>query len=89
VWRISAIFVSGVPIYFIASKFLLKRFCYKYNKPTWMDVCEMFIVLITIIMAFLYIFARIVLLVLPFAALRALPPDAYVQLNWVSFLPHI
>jgi len=89
VWRISAIFVSGVPIYFIASKFLLERFCYKYNKPTWMDVCEMFIVLITIIMAFLYIFARIVLLVLPFAALRALPPGAYVQLNWVNFLPHI
>jgi hypothetical protein len=40
-------------------------------------------------MMFLYIIARIVLLVLPFVALRALPPGAYVQLNWVSFLPHI
>ena len=89
VWRISAIFVSGVPIYFIASKFLLEMFCNKYNKPTWMDICEMFIALITIIIAFLYIIARIVLLVLPFAALRALPPGAYVQLNWAGFLPHI
>jgi hypothetical protein len=40
-------------------------------------------------MMFLYIIARIILLVLPFVALRALPPGAYVQLNWVSFLPHI
>jgi len=54
-----------------------------------MDICEMIIALITIGMAFLYIIARIVLLILPFAALRALPPSAYVQLNWAGFLPHI
>jgi len=40
-------------------------------------------------MACLYIVGRIALLVLPFMALRALLPDAYVQLDGVSFLPHI
>jgi len=37
----------------------------------------------------LYIIARITLLILCFAGLRALSPGAYVQINWVSFLPHI
>jgi hypothetical protein len=37
----------------------------------------------------LYLFARLALLVLPFIALRALPPGAYAQVNWISFLPHI
>jgi hypothetical protein len=36
----------------------------------------------------LYLTSRIALLILPFVALRALPPGAYVELNWVSFLPH-
>jgi len=40
-------------------------------------------------MAFFYIIARIVLLILPFAAVRALPRGVYVQLNWAGFLPHI
>ena len=48
-----------------------------------------FMLLICVVVMFLYIVARIVLLVLPFVALRALPPGAYVQLDWISFLPHI
>jgi len=54
-----------------------------------MKLCEAFAASTWIAMAFLYIIARIILLILPFVALRALPPGAYVQLNWVSFLPHI
>jgi len=41
------------------------------------------------VIKFLYLIARIVLFVLPFMELRALPNGEYVQLNWVSFLPHI
>jgi hypothetical protein len=74
VWRISAILVSSLPI-------------------SWLAVArakiENFKVLIMIVIISLYIIARMVLLVLPFVALRALPPGAYVQLDWVSFLPHI
>jgi len=85
-WRISAILVLGVPVFFIASGCLWPN---KENKPTWMKLYEVLMFLIVIIMIFLYFLARIVLLVLPFVALRALPPGVYIQLNWVSFLPHI
>jgi hypothetical protein len=53
------------------------------------DLYEGFLLFIVMSMLCLYIIARIALLVLPFMALRALPPGAYVQLDWVSFLPHI
>ena len=85
VWRMSAILILGVPIYFA----IFSLFPHKGNNATWMKVNMLTSDLICTIMTFLYIAARIVLLVLPFVLLRALPPGAYVQLNWVSFLPHI
>ena len=89
VWRISAILVSGVPISIIAVGFFFETFGYKGNNSTWMKVNDSFLGFISITLMPLYIIARMVLLVLPFVALRALPPGAYVQLDWVSFLPHI
>ena len=87
VWRISAILVVGVPIsiFFWA---WLTSISDNWHNTCW-KLCEIFTGTIYIIMMFLYIIARIILLVLPFVALRALPPGAYVQINWVSFLPHI
>jgi len=87
--RISAILVSGLPISWLAFTLLFDRFDPNKNKPIWKNLYEGFIVWSWTVMTFLYIIARIVLLVLPFVALRALPPGAYVQLDWVSFLPHI
>ena len=88
VWRIAAILVSGMPISLVAVGFFA-IFCGKLNNPTWKKLYKDFLGLVGIVMLFLYIFARIILLVLPFVALRALPPGAYVQINWVGFLPHI
>ena len=88
-WRISAILVSALPISLISGALLSPTFADDENKPIWMKLYKEFMILILILMSFLYIIARIILLVLPFVALRALPPGAYVQLNWVSFLPHI
>jgi len=88
VWRISAILISGVPISFLTLVFLHTTF-FDENNATGMQLYSALIILIASGMMFLYIIARIVLLLLPFVALRALPPGAYVQLNWVSFLPHI
>jgi len=89
VWRISATIISGVPIFWASLGLHLGRLDDKKNKPTWMNIYLNFMFLIFIVMNIFYIISRIVLLVLPFMALRALPPGAYVQLNWVSFLPHI
>ena len=88
-WRISAILVSGLPIVMIAFSGLLTLFDENEHKTTGMELYEAILAFILISMASLYIFARIALLVLPFVALRALAPGAYVQLDWISFLPHI
>jgi len=88
-WRISAILVSGLPISILIFSFLLTIFDKKETKTTGMNLYEDSISFILMSMACLYIVARIALLVLPFVALRALLPGAYVQLDWVSFLPHI
>jgi hypothetical protein len=36
-----------------------------------------------------YVFARILLLVLPFVSLRSLTPEAYQTVRWTTFIPHI
>ena len=79
VWRISAILVLGLPIPYLALGYLLNP---EENKVTWLGWTIVGILC-------LYTIARIILLILPLIALRAIPPGAYVQINWVSFLPHI
>ena len=89
VWRISAILVAGFPIAIIPFSGLLTIFDKKEVKTTGMELYEDIISFILGLMSCLYIIARIALLVLPFMELRALLPGAYVQLDWISFLPHI
>ena len=88
-WRISAILVSGLPIAIIAFSSLTTIFDKKEHKTTGMRLCEDILTCVLMSMACLYIVARVALLVLPFVELRALVPGAYVELDWVSFLPHI
>ena len=85
-WRISSVFLSGVPIFALSLGSLLSD---SENEETELKLYDYFLVLIIVILVSLYSIARIVLLVLPFVALRALPPGAYVQVDWISFLPHI
>ncbi|KAF7370047.1 hypothetical protein MSAN_00634700 [Mycena sanguinolenta] len=37
----------------------------------------------------IYVTARVILIVLPFASLRSLPPSAFVDVNWSTYIPHI
>ena len=80
-WRISAVLVLGLPIPYVAVVDLGDIF-YKRNRMA------LYTTILVAILS-LYIMARITLLILPFAGLRALPPSAYAQINWVDFLPHI
>jgi len=88
VWRISAILVSGLPIPIVLFA-LGFDVTVEENRTVWRKPGNICFGLLLILSISLYLIARIVLLVLPFMALRALAPDAYVQLDWVSFLPHI
>ncbi|KAJ7608727.1 hypothetical protein FB45DRAFT_805901 [Roridomyces roridus] len=42
-----------------------------------------------VLFASLYPVARLFLLVLPFTALRSLPPSAFVDVDWDSYIPHL
>ncbi|KAJ7620321.1 hypothetical protein FB45DRAFT_839551 [Roridomyces roridus] len=37
----------------------------------------------------LYVLARLFLIALPLAELRSLPPSAYMDVNWATYIPHI
>jgi hypothetical protein len=90
VWRISAIVVSTLPISFILCAFIIKVLYAEESNAIWKKFClKFFALLLVVLIAPLYLIARTALFVLPFIALRALPLGAYVQLDWVSFLPHI
>lgn len=89
-WRISAILVSASPISIAVVSVVFTIFDFKEeNESTWMELYSALMLLTFFITSCLYITARIILLILPFWALRALPPGAYVELNWISFIPHI
>jgi hypothetical protein len=80
-WRISAIIISVVPP-LLLSLFTVGR----------MGIVKELSVIFAILresLACVYIMSRIALLVLPLIALRALPPGAYVDLDWATAIPHI
>ena len=89
VWRISAILVSTLPICITILMFLWMVFENEEHETTWSILYSNVMKLIMGPMTCSYIIARIILLVLPFAALHTLPTSAYDQIDWVGFLPHI
>jgi hypothetical protein len=88
-WRISAILVSGVPISLTTLTGITIALESKTPTAIVEKIYRFFVMFAYVAMVCVYIIARITLLILPFTALHALPPGAYVQLNWVDFLPHI
>ncbi|KAH9487385.1 hypothetical protein JR316_0001460 [Psilocybe cubensis] len=93
-WRVSSVLVSGIPL---AVSFLSVltaststkedgKDVYSSSVIEWIDNITIVILVLSVLT---YIAARGVLLVLPIIALRALPPGAYVDLNWTVYLPHI
>lgn len=82
-WRVSSITVAAVPVVFIAEA----AFIVKVKPPAWYNHLTWYVVLPLGI--FTYIAARLMLLVLPFWSLRSLPPNAYEDVWWTTYLPHI
>lgn len=80
-WRISAAVVSGLPIFISLINMLMVE-----PYRVLHDKCYLALFVAAM---FLYFVARIMLLVLPCITLRALPPTAFDDIQWVSFLPHM
>ncbi|KAJ6604702.1 hypothetical protein DFH09DRAFT_1123552 [Mycena vulgaris] len=78
IWRICSLCVAVIPL-------LLLRI---FQAGHVLDSVSVFnIALVSIIP--IYIVARIFLVVLPFMALRSLPPGALVDVDWTSYIPHL
>jgi len=81
-WRISAAVVSGAPILFFLV-FLLTKVAPRVPIP---NICYM---ILFVAIGVVFLILRIMLLVLSFITLRALPPMAFVEVHWESFFPHM
>jgi hypothetical protein len=47
------------------------------------------IIIGVIVPILMYVIARLVLIILPLFALRALPSGAFMDLNWSTYIPHL
>jgi hypothetical protein len=94
VWRLSAASVSAGPVLIFLLVWIFDIFGRQFGKSTAfqrkLGVVGMFAVFpLVVVLVVIYAAAKIALLVLPFTALRALPPAAFVDIRWTSFLPHL
>ena len=94
VWRLSAASVSVGPVLAFPLAWLFGIFLRHFGKSTRfqknLGIVSMYVLFaLAVVLVAIYAAAKIALLVLPFTALRALPPAAFVDIRWTSFLPHL
>ncbi|KAJ7917637.1 hypothetical protein B0H13DRAFT_1994467 [Mycena leptocephala] len=80
-WRSSSLAIAAIPVVLglVASLQFLNRRAYIY------DILD-----VTLISTLpIYILSRLVLLTLPFTTLRGLPTDAFVDVDWTVYIPHL
>ena len=87
-WRISSIIISVVPLLLLLVFTVLWKMGVTSRLSTRTHGSAIFHIL-HISFVWPYITARIVLLIFPLIALRALPSGAYAQLDWSTIIPHI
>ncbi|KAJ7364189.1 hypothetical protein DFH08DRAFT_949798 [Mycena albidolilacea] len=78
IWRSCSLSVSAISILWSAS-FLL----------TQIDFLKALVEMLLFLFPLIYVPARIPLLLLPFMALRSLPPAAFADVNWSVYIPHL
>lgn len=82
-WRVASIVVVAVPTFL----FLDATVVYLFRIHPWCHRINFFVVIPLCIL--IYIVARGILMVLPFTSLRSLPIDAYKDIEWTKFVPHV
>ncbi|KAI9513409.1 hypothetical protein F5148DRAFT_971918 [Russula earlei] len=76
-WRFASLSITAVPILIVLLGLIVS------------SLSETLAGAVGFVMLILYMFCRLALLILPFLALRSLPPAAYRIVHWTSFIPHI
>ncbi|KAJ7886767.1 hypothetical protein B0H14DRAFT_2696661 [Mycena olivaceomarginata] len=84
-WRSGTLLVTAVSLIAVLEILVLSildEYYYYSPEPKYFKVA--FVAFIP-----LYIIARLFLLIIPFTSLRTLPPDAFVNVNWSVYIPHL
>jgi hypothetical protein len=76
-WRFASVAITGLPIIFVLLVLLYVQI------PT-----NIFAAMLVVLLP-VYLICRMILLVLPLLSLRALSPDTYQSLHWVTLVPHL
>ncbi|KAJ6523047.1 hypothetical protein B0H19DRAFT_1202211 [Mycena capillaripes] len=84
-WRSGALLVTAVPLIAVLEIIVLSIL----EERTFGAGETKFFKIAFVAFIPLYIIARLFLLILPFTGLRALPPDAFVDVNWSVYIPHL
>jgi len=92
-WKFSATLITGGPALITALAWFSHTSKVQFAKPTILgnvlEAVKTFAGFTAIVLMIVYFFARIVLLILPCVALRALPAAVFIEVQWASFFPHV
>ncbi|KAF7365583.1 hypothetical protein MVEN_00431700 [Mycena venus] len=87
-WRPCSLVVAAVPCVMMLSAILIKL-VEKTKFQEWAKLTVQVPCVVGVIISNpAYIVARLVLIVLSFKTLRALPPDTFADVNWSTYIPH-
>jgi hypothetical protein len=89
IWRSCSLVIAVTPsiITFMYGFSLLNwKMGWKFHKMSVVIILSDSIILTALVA---YITARLILITLSFTTLRALPPGAFVDVNWSAYIPHL
>jgi hypothetical protein len=84
-WRISCIALVAVPLF----STIISGMAMVAPNSTLLQVIGAIAVVLLVLSAWLYIVARVATIVIAFTALRSLPSEALLVVDWTTFIPHI
>jgi len=90
-WRASSVVIACIPpFYLLLFGIVSLSFSRGLTTPPWLKKWfEKGFRIVVLSCTFLYVLARLTLLVLPFTSLRSLPHGALQTVAWTTFIPHI
>ncbi|KAJ6481033.1 hypothetical protein C8R45DRAFT_1100594 [Mycena sanguinolenta] len=82
IWRTSSLVITAMPGFALLLPLMAMA-------DHWLDLVSA-VSLVTLAVGIpIYIASRVVLIILPLAALRSFPPSAFVDVNWSTYIPHL
>ncbi|KAJ7918655.1 hypothetical protein B0H13DRAFT_1869242 [Mycena leptocephala] len=92
-WRASSLLVAAIPA-LLGWLFMLRLFLVAMNEKHKKSdmLCKALLAMYAanfLVAIPIYVIARLFLIILPFTTIRALPPGAFVGVNWSVYIPHL